>query len=428
MIPQTGSPGTRLLVHHGRQVATLDSAVGGKLGLIEDGSVLMEGDRIRWVGPSRALPEALLQGPAPARLEVIDARGKVVLPGLIDPHTHLVFSGSREGEFARRLRGESYLQIAQEGGGIFSTVRATRRADPEELTEGALRRLDRMLAFGVTTAEIKSGYGLDLPTELRCLETIRRLRQLTPIELVPTFLGAHAVPQEYRGGREDYLRLVTDRMIPEVAGRGLARFCDVFCDEGAFTVEESRRVLEAGLRHGLRPKIHAEELAYLGGSVLAAELGAVSADHLIHVSDEAIGRMAKAGITAVLLPGTALFLRSGRSAPARKLLEAGVPVALATDCNPGSCMTENLPLAGTLASLQMGLTPAEVVRAMTLDAARALGLQETHGSLAPGKQADLIVLDIPNVDYFPYHFGVSHVKIVVKTGSIVLPSRIPDLP
>ncbi len=383
------------------------------LAMIPGGALVARDGRIDWVGPSAELP------PVPANAHVIDAAGKTVVPGLVDSHTHLIFAGTREDEFAQRIAGVSYQEIAEKGGGINATVRRVRAASGDELKGLARPRLDRMLAFGVTTAEAKSGYGLTIADEIKCLEVIAELDREHACDLVPTFLGAHEVPPEFRTDREGYLRLLTERMIPEVADRGLAAFCDVFCERGVFGVEESERVLRSAARRGLRLKVHADEFTPFGGAELAGRLGAVSADHLLHVTDAGAAALRSAGTVATLLPGTAFFLGVGY-APARRLIDQGLAIALATDCNPGSCMTENLPLVGTMACTQMKMDPAEVITALTLNAAAALGRSDRIGSLEPGKQADLVILDLPNYQHFPYHFGVNHVWKVVKAGRVVV--------
>jgi imidazolonepropionase len=381
--------------------------------VIPDASVLVRHGRIAWVGPTAELPPHSADG------HVIDASGKTVLPGLVDSHTHLIFAGTREDEFELRLQGATYQKIAASGGGINATVRRVREASREQLTELARRRLDRMLALGVTTVEVKSGYGLSPEDEIKCLEVIAGLRGGHPCEPVPTFLGAHEVPAEYRDDRDAYLRLVIERMLPEVVERGLAEFCDVFCEQGVFGVAESERLLRAAAGRGLKLKIHADEFTPLGGAELAARLGATSADHLLHVTDAGAEAMLAAGTVATLLPGTALFL-GVPYAPARRLIDRGLPVALATDCNPGSCMTENLPLIGTLACTQMKMLPAEAVTAVTLNGAAALGRSDRLGSIEVGKQADLVVFDVPNYKHLSYHFGVSHVWKVIKSGRVVV--------
>lgn len=384
-----------------------------ELAIIPDGALVARDGRIDWVGPTSELP------PTTADAEVIDATGKTVLPGLVDSHTHLIFAGTREDEFARRIGGASYQQIADSGGGINATVRRVRSASKDELKELARRRLDRMLAFGVTTVEAKSGYGLSLADEIKSLEAIAELDREHPCDLVATFLGAHEVPPEYGGDRAGYVRLVTERMLPEVADRGLAAFCDVFCELGVFGVDESEAILRAATKRGMRLKVHADEFSALGGAELAGRLGAVSADHLLHVTAAGARALRSAGTVATLLPGTAFFLGLP-AAPARRLIDQGLAVALATDCNPGSCMTENLPLIGTMACSQMRMYPAEVVTALTLNGAAALARSDRVGSLEVGKQADLLIVDLPNYELFPYHFGVNHVWRVIKSGRVVV--------
>jgi imidazolonepropionase len=383
------------------------------LAVIENGAVLVREDTIAWTGPTADLP------PLPPDTKEIDATGKTVLPGLVDSHTHLIFAGTREDEFELRLQGVSYQDIATRGGGINATVRRVRDASREQLKELARRRLDRMLAFGITTVEVKSGYGLSPADEIKCLKVIAELNREHPCDLVPTFLGAHEVPAEYRQDREAYLRLVIEQMLPEVAGRGLAEFCDVFCEQGVFSVAESERLLHVAAGHGLKRKIHADEFTPLGGAELAARVGATSADHLLHVTDAGIDALGAAGTVATLLPGTAFFLGLPYG-PARRLIDRGLPVALASDCNPGSCMTENLPLIGSIACTQMKMLPAEVITALTLNAAAALGRSDRIGSIEAGKQADLLVCDVPNYKLLPYHFGVNHVGTVVKSGRVVV--------
>ena len=379
---------------------------------IVDGSVMIRDGAIVWFGRTRDLPTL------PADTQIIDATGRTVIPGLIDSHTHLLFAGSREDEFEQRLCGVTYQQIASQGGGINATVRRVREASKEELNALARRRLDRLLSFGVTTVEVKSGYGLSVADEIKCLEVIAELNAEGPLELVPTFLGAHAVPPEFRNDRNGYLRLLTDEMLPEVVRRGLAAFCDVFCETGVFSLAESERVLLRAQELGLRLKLHADELTPLGGAELAARLGAVSADHLLCISDAGIDALAASGTVATLLPGTAFFL-GVEYAPARRLIERGVRVALASDCNPGTCPTENLPLVGTMACTQMGMLPAEALAALTINAAAAVGRADRIGSLEVGKQADLVILDVPDYRQLFYHFGVSHVWRVIKRGRVV---------
>lgn len=380
--------------------------------LVTNGSLVVKDDRIDWIGPATDLPVL------PSDAEIIDATGKVVLPGFVDSHTHLIFAGSRENEFEQRLQGRTYQEIAAQGGGINATVQRVRQCSKEELKALARPRLERMLRLGVTTIEVKSGYGLSLADEIKCLEAIAELNAEGPVDLAPTFLGAHAVPPEYRSNRDGYIRLLIDTMLPEIARNNLAEFCDVFCETGVFSIPESERILHKARDLGLRLKVHADELSPLGGAELAGRLKAVSADHLLCITDAGIEALAESGTIATLLPGTAFFLGVDY-APARKLIERGLPIALASDCNPGTCPTENLPLVGTMACTQMKMLPGEVVTALTLNAAAALGRSDRIGSLEVGKQADLVIYDVPDYRQIFYHFGVNHVERVLKRGRVV---------
>ena len=380
----------------------------GQIQTLRDAWVLMEEGAVAQVGT----------GPAPGADQTIDARDRLVTPGLVDAHTHLIFGGWRQHELGMKLRGASYLEILAQGGGILSTVSATRAASQEELADKAGKALDEMLSLGTTTCEAKSGYGLDVDTELKQLRAIRELDARHPMDLVPTFLGAHAVPAEHREDRAGYLRLLCEEAIPAVAAQGLARFCDVFCETGAFTAEESRIVLETGKAHGLIPKIHADEIDPIGGSVLAGEVGAISAEHLIVCPPEGITSMARGGTVACLLPATSLYL-GAPFAPARAMIGAGVPVALASDFNPGSCPCLNLQLVMTLGCLRYRLVPEEVLTAVTLNAAAAIGMAEQTGSLEPGKQADLVIWDAPDLDHLCYRMGSDLARTVIKKGRIV---------
>ena len=350
--------------------------------------------------------------------EFLDAGGALVTPGLVDAHTHLVFGGYRQNELALKLKGVSYLEILERGGGILSTVAATRRASLEELLEKARKDLLEMLRHGITAVEIKSGYGLDRETELRQLRVVKRLREELPIDLAATYLGAHALPPEYKDRREDYIRLVCEEIIPEVAREGLAEFCDVFCETGVFTAEETGRILEAGKKYGLRPKIHADEIDAIGGSELTKKVGAVSAEHLIRCRESGIQAMKEAGTIACLLPATSFYLGAAY-APARQMIDAGVPVAMATDYNPGSCPSLNLQFVMNLGCLRYRLTPEEVLAAVTLNAAGAIGRADRLGSLEPGKQADLVIWDAPDLEYICYRMGSNLAKTVMKKGKIV---------
>ncbi len=385
--------------------------------------------RIAAVGPRAALETALeAQGYPLGRFARLDAAGGTITPGLIDPHTHLLFAGSREGELLLRQRGAGYLEILAAGGGILSTVAATRAASSDALLAHGRRWLDEMLGHGVTTIEAKSGYGLDLETEIRLLEVAHRLGVEGPIDVVPTFLGAHAVPAEFRsrpGGTEAYVRSVIEEQLPGVAAHGRARFCDVFCESGVFTDDQSRRILQAAAGYGLVPRLHADELAPSGGAELAAEIGAASADHLATVSAAGIDALAQAAldgraVVATVLPVTTWFLMKDHGAPARTFIERGIPVALGTDFNPGTSPTASLPLAMTVACVELGLTPDEALSAVTINAARALGLEDEIGSLEPGKSADLVIWRVPTSTQIPYWPAADLVRTVIKRGRVVL--------
>jgi imidazolonepropionase len=386
-----------------------------ELGLVEGGAVVARDGAVVASGPEA---DVLLQAPDDA--VVVDAGGGVVTPGLVDPHTHAVFAATREGEFAMRVEGKSYEEIAEAGGGIRSSVRTLRGADYDILLDGGRRTLDRMLEHGTTTVEVKSGYGLSLDAELKMLRVTSELSDTHVMDIVPTFLGAHEFPDEWRDDRDGYVDLLVDEMIPAVAAEKLAQFCDVFCEEGVFTVEQSRRVLTAAREHGMEPKLHADELHPFGAAELAAELGATSADHLVCASDEGIAALAEAGVVAVLLPGTTLSLGHLDFAPARKMINAGVPVALATDCNPGSSMTESMQIILALASMVLRMTPEEALVAATVNSACALGACEVLGSLTPGRQCDLVVWEVDDYRAIPYHYGVNLVESVVKRGKVVV--------
>lgn len=350
--------------------------------------------------------------------ETIDACRNLVTPGLVDAHTHLIFGGWRQNELGLKLHGASYLDIQNAGGGIQSTTNATRSASEQELADKAEKALNEMLRFGTTTCEAKSGYGLATEHELKELRVIRELNERHPIDLVATFMGAHLVPAEYKRDREAYVRLVCEEMMPKVREQGIAKFCDVFCEADTFSAEESRRILEAGLKYGLRPKIHADEIEAIGGSVLAGELGAISAEHLIVCPPEGIESMAKGGVIACLLPATSFNL-GAVFAPARDMVSAGVPVAMATDFNPGSCPCLNMQFIINLGCLKYKLTPEEVLTAVTLNGAAAIDMADKVGSVEPGKQGDLVIWDAPDLDYICYRVGSNLAKTVIKTGAVV---------
>ena len=345
----------------------------------------------------------------------MDATGHLVTPGLVDPHTHVAYGGSREREFEMRLEGTTYMDIMNAGGGIHATTRMTREASEEELIEQTTKRLDLFLEHGVTTVEGKSGYGMDLETELKQLRVMKTLQETHAIDIVPTFMGAHAVPVDYKGREDEFVDLLIDEMLPVVAEEKLAVFNDVFCEKGVYTPEQSERVLEAGKRLGLIPKIHADEIESYGGAELAAKVGAISAEHLLKASDEGIKAMAKAGTIACLLPATALYLRE-QAAAGRKMIDEGVAVAISTDCNPGSSPTTSMPLVMNLACISMRLTPAEALTAATYNAACAIKSEDIVGSLEVGKQADIVLWNAKNYQEIQYFFGVNHVKSVWKKG------------
>ena len=349
--------------------------------------------------------------------EKLDAEGRLVTPGLVDAHTHLIFSGWRQNELAMKIRNVPYLDILAAGGGILSTVKATHAASEEELTAKASSALDEMLRFGTTCCEAKSGYGLNKKEELKQLKVIKKLNKEHPIDLVSTFMGAHALPPEYKENREAYIRLLCEDMIPAVAKQKLAKFCDVFCERGVFTAEESEKILETAKEHGLIPKIHADEIDPIGGSQLAGRIGAISAEHLIVCPDEGIRSMSDGGTIACLLPATSFYLNS-TYAPARRMIEASVPVALASDFNPGSCPCLNLQLVMNIACLKYRLTPEEVLTGVTLNAAAAIGIADRVGSVDRAKQADLVIWDAPDLNYLCYRLGSNLAHTVIKKGVI----------
>lgn len=384
------------------------------LAIIRDGAVLVEDGIIRAVGETEEIASAA----AGTSFESIDANGKAVLPGFVDAHTHFLFGGYREEEFYWRLSGESYLDILQRGGGILSTVRATRNSPKQKLLEAGKRRLDSMLSFGVTTVEGKSGYGLDRDTEIKQLEVMKELDRGHPVDIVRTYLGAHTVPEEYKGRTDAYVDFIIEEVLPLVSKTGLAEFCDVFCERAVFSIEQSRRVLTRAKECGLGIKMHADEIHDLGGAELAAELGAVSADHLLHTSDSGIRALAQAGTVAILLPCTAFSLKE-KFARARSMIDSGIAVALSTDMNPGSCFCESIPLVTALSVMYMDMTAEEVVSAITINAAAALNRADTVGSIDAGKKADFVILEHPSYKYMPYHTGVNSVERVIKEGVVV---------
>ncbi len=380
--------------------------------ILTDAAVIIDGELIKWIGSNqKAVPSA--------DAEIIDADGGCVVPGLIDCHTHTIFAETRENEFVKRLEGKSYAQIAEEGGGIRVTVEGVRGASVDRLVETTLPRLQRMMSNGVTCVEIKSGYGLSVEDELKMLRAIKRLGSLTPIELVGTYLAAHTTPRELADSPDEYLDVVLDeKVLSLIREEDLAEFCDVFCEQTAFDIDRSRRVLETCQSFGLIPKLHADQITQMGATVLAGEVGAISADHLETIDNAGLAAMKAAGTIAVLLPACSWFL-GVQQAPARRILESDLPVAIATDHNPGSCMVESLPLAMSIACTQMKMTPTEVLIAATANAAAALNRHHRLGSIAPGMQADLLLLDVPNHNRWLYEPGRNCVRGVIKKGKLI---------
>ncbi len=416
-----------LIIKNAGELLTCAGGVTGSgarstLGQIADGAVAARDGRIVWVGKGSALMEEvrLVRGG-----QAVDADGRLVMPGLVECHSHLAFAGDRADEFQMRVAGATYQEVAAAGGGIMSTVHGTRGASDGVLRALARKRLDRFLRYGVTTVEAKSGYGLSLEQELRLLEVYRDVSLAHAVDVVPTLLAAHVVPVEYSDRPDDYVKMIVKKMIPGAAKHKLARFCDAFCEQGAFSVEQCRRVLEAGLEYGLLPKLHADQLSYMGGTEMAASLGAVSVDHLDHVSETGIAALTLApgdrrAPVAVLLPGATFFLGEGGYAPARRLLDAGARVALSTDFNPGSSPTQNLWLMGTMGCSALRMTAEEVLRAVTIEAAAAIAVDDEVGSLEVGKKADILILDSSRHVEIPYRYGMNPVWRVFKEGKLMV--------
>lgn len=414
-----------ILINNANEVLTMESDVKlprrreqmSELGLKKEVSVLIEGDRIAMIAP---LDEIKQEYPHLVNdAEVIDAQGKIVMPGLVDCHTHLVHGGTREHELNMRLAGRSYMDIMNAGGGIHYTTTKTREASFDDLYDKTVQHLNEFLRHGVTTVEAKSGYGLDLENELKQLYVVKKLQEEHVVDIVSTFMGAHAVPKEFKGNEDEFVKIIIEQMIPKVAELGLAEFNDVFCEKGVFTPAQSRLILEAGKAYGLTPKIHADEIEPYEGAELAAEVGAISAEHLLVASDEGIAAMAKTGTIAVLLPGTAFFLRAPY-ARGRLMVDSGVPVAISTDFNPGSSPTISLPFIQNLACMNMGMTMEEVLCATTINAAHAIKRADQVGTLEKGKQADVLILDVPNYKQLQYFYGMNHTDTVIKAGNVVV--------
>nr|WP_308593050.1 imidazolonepropionase [uncultured Criibacterium sp.] len=413
---------SKLIIKNASQIATPigHSAKFGKemneVKVYENASIVVEDGKITKIGADA------LEGIDESGYEVIDAKGKAVLPGFVDSHTHFTFGGYRADEFSWRLRGDSYMDIMNRGGGIQSTVNATREASEDELFESGMQRLDSMLAFGVTSVEGKSGYGLDKDTELKQLRVMKKLNESHPIDITSTFLGAHAVPKEYKGRSNEYIDFLINEVLPEVVNGKLAEYFDVFTEKGVFDIEESRKMYTAAKNAGMKLKIHADEIVTLGGAELAAEFKMTSADHLLHASDEGLRKMAENKVISTLLPTTAFCIKEPY-ARARFMIEHGSAVALATDFNPGSGFTNSIPLMFALATIYMDMTPEETITALTLNGAAAIDKAETVGSLEVGKNADIVILKFPSYNYLPYHTGVNIVEKVVKNGNLVMENK-----
>lgn len=391
----------------------------GDIEKIHQGMVLVSGERIVYAGAEKDAPKYELAEGA----TVIDATGKTVTPGFIDSHTHLVHAGSRENELEMKLKGVPYLDILAQGGGIMSTLKATKEATVEEMFQQSKKSIERLMSYGVTTVECKTGYGIDsFETEMKQIEVADRLDKSLPMDIVHTFMAAHAVPKEYKDCPEKFTDIIIRDYLPKVVEDGRCTFCDVFCEEGVFSAKESKRLLLAAKEMGLTPKIHADEIVPIGGSVVAGEVGCISAEHLIAIEPEGIAALKKGDVIADLLPGTSFNMGDHKFAPARELIKEGVAVALSTDYNPGSCPTENLQLCMYFACLNMRMTPEETLVGVTINAAAALGLEKEKGSLMPGKLADIAIFDAPNLNYILYHFGINHTDQVIKNGTVVYQS------
>lgn len=388
-----------------------------EIGLIEDAAIAAYQGKIVYVGQDKDLEKRVKATP---KSLILDADGLVGLPGFIDPHTHLPFAGTREKEFVLRLKGATYQELAAQGMGIQTTVRATREICKEKLIELCLERLDTMLLYGTTMVEAKSGYGLDWDNEIKQLEVIQEVNQIHPIEIIPTYLGAHEVPPEYREDKSKYLELLIEKIMPEIKRRNLAEFIDVFCEEGVYSLEETRKLAQAAKKLGFKIRLHADEFSALGAAELAAELEASSADHLINITEKGIQALASSSTVAILLPVVPLFLRLEKRPPARRLIEAGAIVALASDFNPGSSMTECMPLVIQLAVLLLGFQIEEALQAATINAAFSLGRERWVGSLEVGKNMDLLLCSMPNYLHLVYHLGPNHIRHVFKKGKWVV--------
>ncbi len=413
-----------LIIIHINELVTMDSKYGvprrgknmAELATIHDGAVAISGNSIVFVGTTNELFSTFIPN---GKTVIIDATNRLVTPGFVDPHTHIIFDGFRENELEMKLAGKTYLEILESGGGILKTVKATRKASLEILIQNGKKILNRMMEYGTTTMETKSGYGLDVENEIKSLLAAKELNLEHPMDVISTFLGAHAVPPEYEGETDAYVELIISEMIPKVAQEELAEFCDVFCEEGIFSVAQTKKILMAAMKYGLKPQIHIDEIVDTNGALLAAELNAVQTGHMLKSNDEGLRAMKKAQTIATLLPGTPFCLMMRDYAPARKIIEYGIPIALATDLNP-NCWTESMQIIIALACYHMKLSPAEALTAATINAACALQKQDQIGSIEVGKKADLIIFDVPNHNFLPYQFGVNLVSKVIKNGKVVV--------
>ncbi len=413
-----------LIIYHCNELVTMNTKYGAprigeemlELAIINDGAIATKDDRIVFIGTTNDFISKYEFGKVPTK---IDASNKLVTPGFIDPHTHIIFDGTRENELSMKLEGKTYLEILKAGGGILKTVRETRKASLEKLVENGKKILNRMMACGTTMVEAKSGYGLTTESEIKQLRAIQILNKQHPLDIIPTFLGAHAIPPEYENNPNEYIKLIISDMIPKIAEENLAEYCDVFCEEGIFTGKQTNKILKTAIRYGLKPQIHIDEIVDTNGALLASEIKAIQTGHLLKSNDEGLKAMAESGVIATLLPGTPFCLMLNDYAPARKMIDLGIAIALATDLNP-NCWTESMQMIITLACYNMKLSPAEALTAATINSACALQRQDEVGSLEIGKKADLIVFDIPNHQFLPYHFGVNLVLKVIKNGKIVV--------
>jgi len=413
-----------LVIYNANELISMNTKYGAprtgdemsKLAIVNDGAIAVKDDRIIFVGTTEELMSKFEFGKISTK---IDASNRLVTPGFVDPHTHIIFDGARENELTMKLEGRSYIEILKAGGGILKTVRDTRNASLEKLVENGRKILNRMMAHGTTTCEVKSGYGLSTESEIKILRAIKILNESHPIDLVSTFLGAHAIPIEFENRPDDYVKMIVNDMLPKIAKEGLAEFCDVFCEEGIFTIKQTRKIINKAKRYGLKPQLHIDEIVDTNGAMLASEIKAIQGGHLLKSNQEGLKAMANEGVIATLLPGTPFCLMLNYYAPARKMIDLGVPIALATDLNP-NCWTESIQMIITLACYKMKLTPAEALTATTINSACALQRQDEIGSLEIGKKADLLVFDVPNHNFLPYHFGVNLVSKVIKNGMIVI--------